>query len=564
MAQGVIWYDASTIIGNVGDTVTNVANSGSVSWGGALSVPVSAAGPTIAIVDGLQMLKFTQNSPNFQRLVSTGFGGNVLSGNRTYFLVAQYDISGTDKGRIFSSTRDGVSDNWLLGHNTARSCIAYTAAMPVSTFINGVEASSSYATSPYQSGRYVYCLTQATDGVGNVTSTMYVNGIFKGTLTATAAQAQTPTNFSIGGCGTLNTNGEMSDCYFCEARVYNYVLPQSTRGIITDDLVTIWKVNTLAPPTALTPSGTVTIDPRVYDSTITINASQITSNLSLVGVTGVDPTKPVIISSLSASYPSPSVGLKSVTVTGTVSDPANYTLSIPPVSTFINAAPLTISFTVQNKEYDGTPAAEAAVGVISGFVGNETGTVTITSANFSSSAFGTNKAVAVTATASDPVFGNYSITYVQPTADITAAPLTVSGVTANNKVFDGTPVATTTGTPILTGVVTGETVTASVSSANFNDSTVDTEKPVTVAFTLSGATSSNYTLANITLYADITAVPTPTQAQQYLVSSTTDTSASGVTSCVGTTSMRQSKAQGTFKPATSQDWIRYKKGLCSR
>jgi hypothetical protein len=86
--------------------------------------------------------------------------------------------------------------------------------------------------------------------------------------------------------------------------------------------------------------------------------------------------------------------------------------------------------------------------------------------------------------------------------------LTISGLTANNKTFDGTTTATLSGTPTLVGIVGSDAVTVSGSpAANFSDALVGTGKTVTVTgYTLSGADAGKYTLSQPTgLTADITA-----------------------------------------------------------
>jgi hypothetical protein len=86
--------------------------------------------------------------------------------------------------------------------------------------------------------------------------------------------------------------------------------------------------------------------------------------------------------------------------------------------------------------------------------------------------------------------------------------LTISGLTANNKTFDGTTTATLSGTPTLVGIVGSDAVTVSGSpAANFSDALVGTGKTVTVTgYTLSGADAGKYTLSQPTgLTADIIA-----------------------------------------------------------
>lgn len=92
---------------------------------------------------------------------------------------------------------------------------------------------------------------------------------------------------------------------------------------------------------------------------------------------------------------------------------------------------------------------------------------------------------------------------------INKAALTVSGVTANNKIFDGTTAATlNTGSAALVGMISGDTVALNSASAAgaFADNTVGDGKTVTVSgLTISGAGSGNYALAQPTAAANIMA-----------------------------------------------------------
>jgi uncharacterized protein YaiE (UPF0345 family) len=548
--------------------ITSITNTGSLGEGignvNNMTVPSLFAGPTATLVNGKTMLQFSQGGATKQRLQTIGLTAS-LTGNKTYFLVAKYN-STSAKGRIFTSLYNGTADNWLLGHHGGKSCVAYTSTI-TNTYLNGVEANSVYNVIPFQESLYIYCLTQDTS---TLTTKLFVQGngstfIRKGSWT----EAQTiPTNLLIGGTGMLGVTTEISDCYFGEARVYDGVLSDTAIQTIMTELKTYWNPDALAPPTILTPTGTVTIASREYNGTTTINPSQITSSLSLVGVTGIDPTKPVTIDSVTAVYPDKNAGTGNpVSVMVNLSDNDNYSVESFIVTANITPASTTVIVTADNKVYNGNSDATLGSTTLSTNYDGVGLVASVSDLTFSDENAAVGKLVTGTVTLSGTAAWNYMLSgsTFNP-ANITAATLTVSGVTANNKPFDGTTVATTTGTLSLTGVVGSEMITASVLSANFNTPNIENNKPVTVVFTISGTTSGNYTLANIILTADITAAPTPTptQARQYLVSPTTDTSASGVTSCIATTSMRQSMGQGMFKPADSQAWIRYKKGLCSR
>src|SRR6185436_2932851 len=94
------------------------------------------------------------------------------------------------------------------------------------------------------------------------------------------------------------------------------------------------------------------------------------------------------------------------------------------------------------------------------------------------------------------------------TADIASTGLTVSGVTANNKVYDGTTTATLNlGSAALVGVLSGDVVTLNTSSAAgaFADENVGTGKAVMVSgLSLSGADAANYMLTQPDTMASIT------------------------------------------------------------
>ena len=92
--------------------------------------------------------------------------------------------------------------------------------------------------------------------------------------------------------------------------------------------------------------------------------------------------------------------------------------------------------------------------------------------------------------------GNYAI--VQPTgltADITPASLAVTGVTASNKVYDATTVATLGGSATVAGLG-GDVVSVSgTGTGAFASKGVGTAKPVTVSgYSLTGANAGNYVI----------------------------------------------------------------------
>ena len=174
---------------------------------------------------------------------------------------------------------------------------------------------------------------------------------------------------------------------------------------------------------------------------------------------------------------------------------------------------LTASASAADKVYDGTTIASTTL-YLSGLVGSETLNSTVGS-NFDTKDVGTGKTVTVNSiTLSDGTNGglaaNYSLGVGQTTtADITAKPITVTGITASNKVYDGQTVATIDVSGINEtgiGLLAGDTSTVTISATGvFSDKNVGTGKMVTLTGSVSGADAANYSFthqANTT--ADIT------------------------------------------------------------
>ena len=173
---------------------------------------------------------------------------------------------------------------------------------------------------------------------------------------------------------------------------------------------------------------------------------------------------------------------------------------------------LTLSgVTAANKVYDRTLAAVVSGGTVTPLAG-DTVTVDISGATgaFADANVGNGKTITISGvTLGGSEAGNYSIG--QPsglTADITARPLSVTGVTAANKTYDRALTATLSGGAV--SAISGDTVTLVTSGASgvFADWNVGTVKTVTASgYALSGAQAGNYAIVQPTgLAADITAL----------------------------------------------------------
>jgi filamentous hemagglutinin family protein len=274
-------------------------------------------------------------------------------------------------------------------------------------------------------------------------------------------------------------------------------------------------------PASLTVSGLMAQN-KVYDAT---TVATITGAAAFSGVLGTD----VVTLGGSASFADKNVGIAkpvSVSVSGLTlsgTDAGNYTLANTTTSTTADITPasLTVSgLTAQNKVYDATTVATiTGTAAFSGVLGTDVVTLGgSASASFADKNVGTAKPVGVSGlTLSGTDAGNYTLANATATttANITPASLTVTGLAAQNKVYDATTVATVSGPGTLGGIISGDTVNLSgTASAAFADKNVGNAKPVTVAGVgLAGTDAGNYVVtppvglaANITPKALITSV----------------------------------------------------------
>jgi hypothetical protein len=129
-------------------------------------------------------------------------------------------------------------------------------------------------------------------------------------------------------------------------------------------------------------------------------------------------------------------------------------------------------------------------------VSGDTVTINTRTGSFADKTVGTAKLVTVTGvTLTGADAGNYTVSNPTGiTANITAKALTISGMTANSKTYDGTTAATLSGGSLV-GVETGDAVTFSGTATFINGKNVGTALPVTGVITLAGADKDNYTVS---------------------------------------------------------------------
>ena len=189
----------------------------------------------------------------------------------------------------------------------------------------------------------------------------------------------------------------------------------------------------------------------------------------------------------------------------------NYSLTAPELKANITAAPLTIEgLSAQSRPYDGSTAVTLTGGSLKGVIGSEDVSIVMPmEGTVSDASKGTGKAVTYTPPelqGSDK--GNYSLTVPEVKADITPAPLTIEGLSAQSRPYDGSTAVTLTGKGSLEGVIGSEKVSVEMpNQGTFEDANVGTAKAVSYAAPLTGEDKDNYRLTASTLEADITPAP---------------------------------------------------------
>ncbi len=258
----------------------------------------------------------------------------------------------------------------------------------------------------------------------------------------------------------------------------------------------------------------------LYDHTTTASL-----NLGTAALAGVFREDSVSLSTAGAAgtFASKDVGIAiPVNVSGLTirgAQASDYILTQP--STMASIAPIGLTvagITADDKVYDHTTTADLNTGsaALVGVFTEDTVTLSTTGATgaFASKDVGTGISVIVSGlTLGGTQSADYTVTQPTTLANITPAILTVTGITASNKVYDGTTTATldTTGASLV-GVFLGDTVTLGTSGATgmYASAKVGTGITVSVVgLTIGGSQAGDYTLTQPTTTGNISSGVAP-------------------------------------------------------
>ncbi len=180
-----------------------------------------------------------------------------------------------------------------------------------------------------------------------------------------------------------------------------------------------------------------------------------------------------------------------LSATGTDKD--NYNITVTNANLVVGKKDASINGTTTNVTYNGASQTQSAA-VLAGFVD-----VDLSSGTVSATGLATGRNVGsytsnLSATGTDA--SNYNVTVTNKDLVIDKKSISLSGITAANKTYDGTTAATvsTTGA-VFKDQISGDVLTVS-STGTFSDKNVAAGKTVTLANTLGGADLGNYTVTN--------------------------------------------------------------------
>jgi hypothetical protein len=344
----------------------------------------------------------------------------------------------------------------------------------------------------------------ATYGTPSAVSTLTVTGQFlAGSIVATAPAGfeVSSNNVTFGSTATFAAvSGTASGTAF--VRLAAKIVAGTYSGNVTFTSAGATQVVAAMPASsvlkkALTITG-LSAQAKTYDGTL---AATITGTPAYVGLMNGESFS--VLGTPVAAFTDKNTGTsKTVLVTGYLAPSTNYTVSQPAgLTASVTARPITVTAEPKTKTYG---SADPAL------------SFQLTSGRLASGDALTgalSRAPGETVTAGPYQIGkgtlsagsNYAITYVAANLTITPKALTISGLTAQPKTYDGTLAATITGTATLFGKIGSDDVAlVGKASGTFASKNVGTGRSVMVGgLTLAGTTARNYTLSPLVLSANI-------------------------------------------------------------
>ncbi|WP_116653694.1 YDG domain-containing protein [Pelagibacterium sediminicola] len=249
--------------------------------------------------------------------------------------------------------------------------------------------------------------------------------------------------------------------------------------------------------------GTLTIDKSA--ATVTANSGTVTYNGGTQSVSGFTATglvggedESVLDGVTTSGGNGTNTGIYAHTASG---NDENYELTFVGGSLTIDKASLTVTANDDSKTYDALAYSGGNGVSYTGFVGGEDEAVLTGSLAYGGNAQGATNAGGYVIALSGLVSDNYDIAYADGILTIDRATIThIAGITAEDRVYDGTTLATLdTSGASFAGIVAGDVLTVSGGTGAFTDKNAGTGKAINITdLAVGGADAGNYVLADDT------------------------------------------------------------------
>ena len=404
---------------------------------------------------------------------------------------------------LYASKNVGTNINVSVSGISASSILAYNTSLSKSVYGYGLQSTTASGTIGTITKANISAITgiTANNKAYDTFTTATLNtgsAAFTGRLGSDILTVATSTgaflNENVGTGKTVNITG--LSLGGADAGNYNLLSTTATTS------ANITKANI----TAITG---ITANSKIYDSFTTA-----TLNIGSVGFTGLLSGDVLTLAAYTGAFADKNVGTgKTVNISGLTlggTDAGNYNLVTTTASALANITKADISsitgITANNKTYnsDVNATLNTASAVFNGKFTGDVLSVATSSGAFSEPHVGVGKTVSITGlTLGGADAGNYNLvsTIASTTATITKADITaITGITANNKTYDGNATATLiTSGAILAGEFLGDDLTVATATGAFNNKNAGTGKAVSITgLTLGGSDAVNYNLLSTT------------------------------------------------------------------
>ena len=437
---------------------------------------------------------------------------------------ATLTVSATGINKVYNGTNTAtvnLTDNRVAGDVLNDS---YTSATFTNQNVVGTETvnANGISISGHDAGNYTLSNTSAvttasiTPAPLTITSANQTKAYGNSNLGTTAFTSSGLQNSETVGAVTFTTNATTSASGNDNAGTWSITSSTATGGTFNLGNYTI----TYAPGTLTVNPATLTVSGitanKVYDGTTTATLN--TSAALLSGVVFGD-TVNLVTTGVTAAFNSKDVlAANTVTVTGLGVNSSNYTLTQPTITASISPAPLTVTATNQTKTYGNSNLGTTAFTTSGLQTGDAINSVILLSTNATTSTSGNDNVgtwniTPSAASGNSFISSNYSISYTPGTLTVNPATLTITGITASNKVYDGTTTAAiNTSSANLQGLINTDNVILSVAGATGTFVNKNAGSGVTVDVTglsISGADAGNYALTGTSAVTSANITPAP-------------------------------------------------------